>query len=227
MIKVFMIKVFLDSSNFEDIQVFQDQVSGFTTNPSLMRKSGVSHYEVFCNELLRMTNKPVSFEVFADEFDEMQRQAEIIASWGDNVYVKIPVMNTKGKSSIQLVNKLLASGVKVNITAVMSENQLSGLGETRTPHIISVFAGRIADTGRDPTTVIFDVKNRTYASGEVLWASTREVYNIYQAETEGADIITVTPEILKKYHSWKGKDLFQCSLETVKQFYDDGKDFVL
>lgn len=216
-------KIFLDTSVINDISDIENEIDGVTTNPTLMRKAGVQDYEKFCKEVLMLTDKPVSFEVFADEFDEMERQARIISSWGKNVYVKIPITNTKGKSSIVLINKLLSEGIKVNITAVFKANQLAGLGDTGTPHIISVFAGRIADTGVDPAPIIYEVKMKSYGSAEVLWASPREVFNIYQAGYE-ADIITVTPELFKKYKAMKFKDLLEVSLDTVKMFYSDGQE---
>lgn len=220
-----MIKIFADTSVIEEIRELDKNplVRGFTTNPTLMRKAGITDYEKFCKEVLSITNKPVSFEVFADEFEEMESQARIISSWGKNVYVKIPVMNTQGRSSIQLINKLLSDKIKVNITAVFKASQLSGLGDTGTPHIISVFAGRIADTGVNPNSTIYDVKIRAYGSAEVLWASPREVLNIYQAEQEGADIITCTPDLIKKYQELKGKDLLEFSLDTVKMFFNDAQ----
>ena len=216
-------KIFIDTGVISEIKEFINKVDGVTTNPSLMKKAGVSDYEKFGKEILTITDKPISFEVFADDFDEMERQAKIISSWGDNVYVKIPIMNTEGQSSIMLINKLLSEGIKINITAVMKASQLSGLGDTKTPHIISVFAGRIADTGVDPCSTIYDVKLRAYGSAEVLWASPREVLNIYQANSEGADIITVTPELIKKFETMKNKDLIILSQDTVKMFYNDGQ----
>ena len=220
-----MIKIFADTANIEEIKELEKNtlIKGYTCNPSIMRKAGITDYENFCKDVLSITKKPVSFEVFADEFDEMERQARIISSWSGNVYVKIPITNTKGKSSIVLINKLLSDKIKINITAVFKAHQLSGLGDTGTPHIISVFAGRIADTGFDPVPILHEVKMKSYGSAEVLWASPREVFNIYEAEMEGIDIITATPEIIKKYESFKRKDLLEFSLDTVKMFYNDGQ----
>lgn len=218
--------IFADTSNIDEIKELDKNnfIGGFTTNPTLMKKAGIKDYEKFCKDVLSVTNKPVSFEVFADEFEEMERQARITSSWAENIYVKIPVMNTRGKSSITLVNKLLSDGIKINITAVLKHNQVVGLGNTETSHIISIFAGRIADTGVDPCSEIFEMKMRAYAKTKVLWASPREVLNIYQAEREGADIITVTPELIKKYFAMKNKDLIQLSLETVQMFYTDAQE---
>ena len=220
-------KIFLDSSDINAIEEFEPKVDGFTTNPTLMRKAGVTDYEKFCKEVLTVVNgKPVSFEVFADEFDEMERQARIISSWGENVYVKIPITNTKGESSISLINKL--RGIFLNITAVLPDTQVRELIVKATPEpgsIISIFCGRIADTGRNPKEWIEFARKvipRNYLS--ILWASPREVLNIYQAEKAGADIITVTPELLTKYWEMKDKDLNELSLDTVKMFYNDAEE---
>ena len=206
-----------------------------------MRKAGVTDYEKFCKEVLsEVGDKPVSFEVFADEFPEMERQAKIIASWGENIYIKVPITNTKGDPSCQLIRKLNRQGIKVNITAVCNPlwttfiTLLKGEGkETLTAKaiIISIFCGRIADTGRDPEWIFKEVKtgvNHDYQlrnnNIKYLWASPREVFNIYQAEEAGADIITVTPELFRKYEKMKGYDLKQLSLDTVKMFYSDAKE---
>lgn len=212
-----MIKIFLDTSDINEIRALKNKVDGFTTNPTLMRKAGVDNYEKFCKEVLsEIQSKPVSFEVFSDEFDEMEQQAKIISSWSENIYVKIPITNTKGKSSIDLINKLQFDGIKINITAVFYFDQLNGLIDHMTPRIISIFAGRIADTGIEP-------KMFKYGFAEILWASPREVLNIYQAEKAGADIITVTPELFRKYEKMRNYDLRQLSLDTVKMFYSDGQ----
>lgn len=215
-------KIFLDSSDLKEIEEFKDKVDGFTTNPSLMRKAGVTNYEGFCKEVLQIIgNKPVSFEVFADDFVEMERQARKIASWGNNIYVKIPVINTKGELSEELLHKLLDSRIKVNLTAITNKLYFDSL--TTTPLIISIFAGRIADTGIDPTRFFSKIILPVRSKIELLWASTREVLNIYQAEQAGADIITCTADIIRKYEKFKGMDLNELSLLTVQQFYADAK----
>src|SRR3990167_7750456 len=222
-----MIKIFADTSDLEAIRELDKNplVQGFTTNPTLMNKAGVKDYKKFCKEVLNITDKPVSFEVFADDFKEMERQANIISSWGENVYVKIPVTNTKGESSIPLINKLY--GILLNITAVLSTEQIKQLALTAVPadkSIISIFCGRIADTGKDPVEVMKFARMTVPESWlQLLWASPREVLNIYQAEAAGADIITCTPELIAKYEKMKGKDLDELSLDTVKMFYEDGK----
>ena len=219
-----MIKIFLDSSDISAIREYKDKVQGFTTNPTLMRKAGVTDYEKFCKEVLaEVGNKPVSFEVFADDFDEMERQAKLISSWGDNVYVKIPIMNTKGEGSFGLIKKL--SDLKLNVTAVTEITQVESLKTLINPEsIISIFAGRIADTGIDPMEYVSKAKNLVGESVQILWASSREVLNIYQAQEAKADIITCTPELIAKYEKFKDMDLDELSLETVKMFYNDGKE---
>ena len=224
-----MIKIFLDSSNIEDIKKWIDKVDGVTTNHSLMKKAGIKDYEKFAKEVLEIIgDKPVSFEVIADDFDEMERQAIKIASWGENIYVKIPVINTRRENSRELIDKLLHKPyeIKLNITAIMNLEQVQKLEDTfwgDTPAILSLFAGRVADTGKNPIDVIKKAKYYL-PSTYLLWASPREVLNIYQAEQAGADIITCTPELLEKYEKFKGMDLNELSLLTVKQFYEDGKE---
>ncbi|TSC58309.1 MAG: transaldolase [Parcubacteria group bacterium Greene0416_79] len=203
-------------------------IKGFTTNPTLMRKAGVADYAAFAKDVLSsITDKPISFEVFSDDFKEMERQAGIIASWGENVYVKIPITNTKGESSIPLIERLSARQVKLNITAILTREQVREAVtalERSVPSVISVFAGRIADTGRDPVPTMVESRKilREYPKAELLWASTREVLNIMQAEEAGCHIITVPNDILKKLSKW-GYDLTALSLDTVKMFYEDGK----
>jgi transaldolase len=203
-----------------------DKVSGFTTNPSLMRAAGITDYKVFSNGILPITrNKPVSFEVFGDDLVEMERQAREISSWGSNVYVKIPCTLTNGHSTGLLVSKLGKRGVKVNVTAVMTFQQISEMCRfiwVGTPAILSIFCGRIADTGRDPVPFITKALQQKHDKTQILWASTREVLNVKQAEQAGADIITLSPDLIRKLDLF-GKDLAQYSLETVKQFHDDGK----
>ena len=234
-------KIFLDSSDINEIRKWKDKVQGFTTNPTLMRKAGVTDYEAFCKEVLvEVGDKPVSFEVFADDFEEMERQAKIISSWGDNVYVKIPVTNTRGEPSNELIRKLNRKGIKINITAVCNYfpiqfiTLLVGYPKellTDKSIIISVFCGRIADTGRDPEWILREVKSHVNQDSRLrnknisyLWASPREVFNIYQAEEAEADIITCTPELLTKYEKFKGMNLKQLSLDTVKMFHQDAKE---
>lgn len=203
-------------------------IKGFTTNPTLMRKGGVTDYAGFAQEIIAaIPDKPISFEVFSDDFSEMERQARQIASWGANVYVKIPITNTKGTSSLPLVKRLAASGIKVNVTAILTLSQVKATANALSPKVasvVSVFAGRIADTGRDPVPVMKEAKKflAKNKKAELLWASTREVLNIIQAEAAGCDIITVPNDILKKLERW-GYDLEKLSLDTVKMFYEDGR----
>lgn len=204
-------------------------VKGFTTNPTLMRKGGVTDYVAFAKEIVAaIPDKPISFEVFSDEFPEMERQAKLISSWGDNVYVKIPITNTKGESSIPLIKKLVAQKIKVNVTAILTLAQVKAVADVLSPKIssvVSVFAGRIADTGRDPVPVMKKAKQLLAKNkkAELLWASTREVFNILQAESVGCHIITVPNDILKKLDKL-GYDLGALSLDTVKMFYRDGTE---
>ncbi len=203
-------------------------VRGFTTNPTLMRKAGVSDYEPFAREILAaIPDRPISFEVFADEFPEMERQARKIAGWGDNVYVKIPITNTRGESSLDLICRLAHSGVKVNVTAMLTLDQVreaAAMLRGGAPSCVSVFAGRIADTGRDPVPVMARALEliRPHPEIELIWASPRELLNIFQADEIGCDIITVTSDVLKKL-GLVGKDLDEYSLETVRMFYEDAR----
>lgn len=201
-------------------------VKGFTTNPTLMNKAGIKDYEEFAKSVLAdIRDLPISFEVFSDEFPEMKRQALKIASWGPNVYVKIPISNTKSENSLGLIKDLLAAGLKLNVTAIMTDGQIKGLREVVGPKddvIVSVFAGRIADTGRDPVPIMKETV-RMYADvpkAQVLWASPREVLNLYQAEECGCHIITMTDDLLAKV-KLRGKPLEEYSLDTVKMFYND------
>ena len=199
-------------------------VRGFTTNPSLLRKAGVKNYRAFAERALSaFPDYPISFEVFADEFTEMEAQAREIASWGENIYVKIPVCNTKGTSSAPLIGRLARSGIKVNVTAILCANQvdtvLDALGDA--PAIVSIFAGRIADTGRNPVGIVNRaLKLKRLTIHEVLWASPRQVLDVYTADGLGCDIITCTPELIDKL-PLEGKNLEEYSRETVRQFYDD------
>jgi transaldolase len=224
------IKLFADGASLEDFTRLHDggQVAGFTTNPTLMRRAGITDYEAFAQALLgRIPGAPISFEVFSDDFEDMTRQALKIAAWGDNVYVKVPITNTKGESSLPMVRALAAQGVKVNVTAILTLEQVAATVEALAddvPAVISVFAGRIADTGIDPMPImraaVAMAARKPHA--EVLWASVREVLNIYQARDCGCHIITSTPDVLKKL-SMAGKDLAELSLETVAMFYDDAQ----
>jgi transaldolase len=222
------IKLFADGADRKQVLEARSNplIRGFTTNPTLMRAAGVKDYEAFARDILTIvTDRPVSFEVFADEFDEMERQAHKIASWAGNVYVKIPVTNTRRESSMELVRRLSHAGVKVNVTAVMTLGQvrdsvaaLSG-GE---PAVVSVFAGRIADTGRDPVPMIAAAVQLVSMCPdiELMWASPRELLNVFQANDVGCHIITMTDNILAKLKT-VGKDLADFSLETVLMFHTD------
>lgn len=201
-------------------------VRGFTTNPTLMRKAGVSDYRAFAFDVLEhIVDRPISFEVFADEFAEMGRQAREIATWGHNVYVKIPVTNTRGESSVPLVRELTQAGVKLNVTALLALPQVRDVTAALAggaPAFVSLFAGRVADTGRDPVPMMAAAVELVapYPNVELIWASPRELLNVIQADAIGCHIITVTPDILKKL-DMIGKDLHEYSLETVKMFRDD------
>ena len=203
-------------------------IQGLTTNPTLMRKAGISDYKAFAKEILGLIRKkPLSFEVFSDEFLEMERQAMEIASWGDNVYVKVPITNTRREPIYPLIRKLVARKVKLNVTALMTLEQVKDTVEALDPAVpsyISVFAGRIADTGRDPLPLMVDSLGAMKANpkAELIWASPRELLNIFQADEIGCHIITVTNDILKKLNL-VGYDLNEYSLDTVKMFYQDGK----
>ncbi len=222
------ISIYSDGADVRDMSAARDAglVKGFTTNPTLMRKSGVSDYEGFAREALAATGgMPISFEVFADEFDEMERQAKLIATWGDAVFVKIPITNTKGESSISLIERLTAAGVKLNVTAILTLDQVRDVVQALhpdVPAIVSVFAGRIADTGRDPVPLMREAAAIVAARprAQLLWASPRELLNIFQAEECGCHIITVTPELLKKL-AMVGKPLDELSLDTVRMFFND------
>lgn len=230
-IKDFNIKIFADGADAQGIYDLnkKDYVKGFTTNPSLMRKAGIKNYKAFALEVLnKIKNKPISFEIFADNLDEMQNQAEEISKWGENVYVKIPVTNTKKISTNEIIQNLSSKGIKLNITAIFTNEQLKETLKNinkNTPTILSVFAGRIADAGYDAEEVLKESVNlaKGYSNCEILWASTREIYNIIQAENCGCHIITVPNGILNKIENL-GKDLNQFSLETVIDFYRDAKE---
>jgi len=222
------VKIFADGADFDSIVKLSanPQVKGFTTNPSLVRKAGVTDYEEFGRKLLAaVPNKPVSLEVFADEFDEMARQARAIATWGPNVNVKIPVTNTRREFSGDLIRELSQDGVVLNVTAILTLDQVRRVTaclSPQTPAIVSVFAGRIADTGVDPVPLMAEAVKilRERPKAELIWASPRELLNIFQAEAIGCHIITVTNDILNKL-SLVDKDLDAYSLETVEMFRRD------
>ena len=203
-------------------------IRGFTTNPTLMRKAGIADYAGFAKDVLAaIPDRPISLEVFADDFPEMERQARLIASWGDNVYVKIPVTNTHREPALDLICRLSHSGVQVNVTAILTLAQVRDVVKALgggAPACVSVFAGRIADTGRDPVPLMAAAVEmvRSYPGIELIWASPRELLNIYQAEAIGCDIITATGDILKKL-DLVGKPLADYSLETVEMFYNDAQ----
>jgi len=203
-------------------------IKGFTTNPTLMHKAGLTDYRAFAHDIVAaIPDRPISFEVFSDEFEEMERQAREIATWGENVYVKIPVTNTRREPAYDLVHRLANEGVKLNITAIMTIDQVRNVVDAvkdGAPSCVSVFAGRIADTGRDPVPIMSECVEILKAAprAELIWASPRELLNIIQADAIGCHIITVTNDILKKL-PLIGKDLGDYSLDTVKMFFDDGR----
>jgi transaldolase len=222
------IKTFADGADINEMVDWakNPMVKGFTTNPTLMRKSGVHDYETFAKQALELIpDLPLSLEVFADDFEEMERQALILQGWGANVYVKVPITNTKGESAIPLIKRLADSGVQLNVTAMMTaeqaHNAINALANGPSA-FVSVFAGRIADTGRDPSPVMSTVLDylKETPQIELIWASPREVYDIVRANDIGCHVITVTYDLLKKLDLF-GKDLNDFSLETVRMFYDD------
>lgn len=222
------VKIFADGADIQGMLEMYSKpyIKGLTTNPTLMKKVGITDYKAFAKDAVSaMPGKPISFEVFSDDFNEMERQANEIASWGNNVYVKIPVTNTKSQPCFELAKRLSASGIKLNVTAIMTLEQVRqvvNVLDERVPSYVSVFAGRIADTGHDPlpmmTTAVEILKSRPAA--ELIWASPRELLNIFQADDIGCQVITVTNDILKKL-PLIGKSLDEYSLETVKMFHDD------
>jgi transaldolase len=224
------VRVFADGADLAQIRTLaaHPRISGFTTNPTLMRKAGVSDYRDFAHDVLAITgDRPVSFEVFSDDFAEMREQAKEIASWGTSVNVKIPVTNTRGESACPLIERLTAAGVKVNVTALMTSAQVASVARALTPGVgscVSVFAGRVADTGRDPIPIMRQSLDILAAvdGAELIWASPREFLNIVQAAEIGCHIITVTNDILAKI-SLLGKDLDEFSLETVTMFHRDAQ----
>lgn len=228
-LKELRLKIFADGADLDSIiDAYQEGlVKGFTTNPTLMAKAGITNYMTFATEVLRIvTDLPVSFEVFSDDFEGMRRQAHTLSKLADNVHVKIPITNTKGGSACPLIRDLSADGIKLNITAILALEQVKAVADALQPDVstfVSVFAGRIADTGRDPVPIMkaaLDIL-RPLPAAELLWASPREALNIIQAEEIGCHIITVTPAVLGKAKF--GMSLEDLSLDTVKMFYDDAQ----
>lgn len=224
------VKIFADGADLAGIVdlAANPTVKGFTTNPTLMRQAGVDDYESFARAALEaVPDRPISFEVFSDDFEEMERQALLIASWGANVYVKVPVTNTRGDSSAKLVRRLAEQGVQLNVTALMTLRQVAWVAEclegSRSSYV-SVFAGRIADTGRDPVPLMAAAIEllRPYPDLELIWASPREILNVVQADAIGCHIITVTHDLLKKLEIL-GRDLDDYSLDTVRMFHRDAQ----
>ena len=222
------VKIFADGADLEDMKKMNlnPLIQGLTTNPTLMAKAGITNYINFAKEVLsNIKNKPISFEVFSDDLIEIRRQAREIAKWGENVYVKIPITNTKGESTKNLIKELTSQGVKVNITAIMTTNQVNEIKDSldpKVPSYVSIFAGRIADTGRNPIPIIqesLDILKSNNLS-EVIWASPRELLNIFQASEVGCHVITATTDILKKLEL-VGYNLEAYSLDTVKMFRND------
>jgi transaldolase len=222
------IKIFADGADFESMMALyaEPYIKGFTTNPTLMRKAGITDYAAFGRKILNaIPDRPISLEVFADDFANMEKQARVIAGWGSNVNVKIPVTNTKGEFSGELIRRLSSDGIVLNVTAILSLNQVMRVAEaldSKTAAIVSVFAGRVADTGVDPVPLMTEALHtlKSLPKAELLWASPRELLNIFQANQIGTHIITVTHDLLKKL-AGVGYDLEAFSLDTVKMFYND------
>jgi transaldolase len=222
------IKLFADGADLSDMADFyrRPYIRGFTTNPTLMHKAGIRDYRRFATEVMAIVpDRPVSFEVFSDDFAEMERQAREIASWGPSVYVKVPISDTRGRRSDQLIRRLSMAGVQVNVTAVLTLDQVCGAVDALrdgAPAFVSLFAGRIADTGRDPVPLVAAALRILAATPavELIWASPRELLNIFQADAAACHIITLTPDIIKKL-ALVGKDLTELSLETVRMFHGD------
>jgi transaldolase len=222
------IKVFADGADIAGIRKLADDplIAGITTNPTLMRRAGIEDYEQFAAELLEcVPDRPISFEVFSDDFAEMERQALKVSSWADNVFVKVPITNTEGASSLDLVRRLSHDGIKLNVTALMTGKQVESSAaalEGGVPAYVSVFAGRIADAGVDPEPIMVAALDtlRPLPGVELIWASPREVLNIVQADRIGCHIITVTHDLLAKLHLL-GRDLDEFSLDTVRMFHRD------
>jgi transaldolase len=230
-LKDLQVKIFADGADKKGMLELNANplIKGLTTNPTLMRKAGLTDFEAFARDILQgVTKKPLSFEVFSDDFKEMKRQGLKINSWAKNVYVKIPITNTLGESSLPLIKELAGEGVKLNITAILTLEQVKGVAKAlnpKVPSFVSVFAGRIADTGVDPVPHMIECKKilKGLPSAELLWASVREVLNIFQADDCGCDIVTVPHDILNKALKMAGSDLNELSLDTVKMFANDAK----
>ena len=224
-----MIKIFADGADFETMIKLNDDpnISGFTTNPTLMRKEGIQNYGIFAQQLLHVIKeKPISFEVFATEHDEIIEQAKKISSWGDNVYVKIPVLSTDRKIPTELIEYLASIGIKQNVTAVMNLPQVSFSSDclgNKIPSVISIFAGRIYDTGEDASFFMREAMKIKKPSQKILWASPRQVYDYYIARELGVDIITMTPTLIEKLFRLRDKNLWQYSYETCQMFNEDAK----
>jgi transaldolase len=223
------IKVYSDGADQDSMLAMakNPMIQGLTTNPTLMKKAGIADYQEFCKGILKqIKDKPISFEVFTDDLSEMKRQALEIAKWADNVYVKIPVTNTEGNLTTPLIRELSHQGIKLNVTAILTLEQVIQVSEALrggAPSVVSVFAGRIADTGRDPKPIMAAAREICRNAGnqiELLWASCREAYNVIEADQVGCDIITVAPDLIKKM-SMFGQDLGKLSLDTVRMFRND------
>jgi transaldolase len=230
-LKDLRVKIFADGADKKGmLELYANPlIKGLTTNPTLMRKAGLMDFEMFARDILQgITTKPLSLEVFSDEFPEMKRQALKINGWGENVYVKIPITNTRRESSLPLINELANAGVKLNVTAILTLAQVEGVAKSlnaNVPAVVSVFAGRIADTGVDPVAIMAGSKMilKDLPQAELLWASVREVLNIFQANDCGCHIVTVPHDILGKAMKMSGMDLGELSLDTVKMFASDAK----
>lgn len=224
------IKIFLDTADIFLIKKYNNDIAGVTTNPTLMKEAGILDYKRFAQDVIEVLGeRPISLEIVTDDFDEMKVQARILVSWGDNVFVKIPTTNTKGESSKETIETLVAEGIKVNVTAICTWYQtitaMKAIGDGM--GFVSIFAGRMMDTGINPSKIIsFAVEkmNRYHKKQQVIWASTREVYNIQNAMDSNCDIITISPALLNKAQNLWGKDLDDYSLETVKMFLSDAKN---
>ena len=224
------VKIYADGADRDGMleMYAKPYIQGFTTNPTLMKKAGITDYKAFAHEILQaIPDRPISFEVFADEFKDMERQALEIKTWGENVYVKIPVSNTRQEMAYDLIERLSGAGVRLNVTAILTLEQVQNVADALKDgpdSIVSVFAGRIADTGVDPVPVMQQALTflKVAPKAELLWASPREVLNIYQADKIGCHIITATNDLIRKL-ALSGKDLAEYSLETVQMFYDDAQ----
>jgi transaldolase len=230
-LKDLQVKIFADGADKAGMLKLNADplIQGLTTNPTLMRKAGLTDFEAFARDILQtITVKPISLEVFSDDFPEMKRQALKINGWGKNVYVKIPITNTRSESSLPLIKELASEGVKLNVTAILTLDQVKGVAAAlnpKVPSVVSVFAGRIADTGVDPVAIMTESKKilKDLPQAELLWASVREVLNIFQSNDCGCHIVTVPHDILGKAMKMSGMDLGELSLDTVKMFAADAK----